>query len=46
MTSSDSANEEPSPGVTQEDRDRAAEWYPHQTFTDDDLKMMKALGHL
>lgn len=34
-------------GVTEKDRQRAKEWYPNQTtLTDEDLKMMKHLGHL
>jgi hypothetical protein len=32
--------------VTQEDRDQAKKGYPNQTFSDKDLEMMKALGHL
>ena len=32
--------------VTQEDRDKAKMGYPNQTFSDTDLEMLKALGHL
>jgi hypothetical protein len=32
--------------VTQEDRDKAKKGYPNQTFSDKDLEMLKALGHL
>jgi len=32
--------------VTQADRDQAKKSYPNQTFSDKDLEMMKALGHL
>jgi hypothetical protein len=32
--------------VTQEDRDKAKKGYPNQAFSDKDLEMMKALGHL
>jgi hypothetical protein len=35
-----------SPRVTQEDREKAARWYPNQTFTDADLDMLKGMGHL
>ena len=34
------------PRVTQEDRDRAKQWYPNQVFTDADLDMLKGMGHL
>jgi hypothetical protein len=34
------------PDVTQEDRDNAKKGYPNQTFSDKDLEMLKALGHL
>jgi hypothetical protein len=32
--------------VTQEDRDKAKKGYPNQTFSDEEIEMMKALGHL
>ena len=35
-----------SPRVTQEDRDQAAKWYPNQTWTDEDIEMLKEMGHL
>jgi hypothetical protein len=35
-----------SPRVTQEDRERAARWYPNQTWTDEDIEMLKGMGHL
>jgi hypothetical protein len=34
------------PRVTQEDRDRAAKWYPKVNWTDKKIEMAKALGHL
>ena len=34
------------PRVTQEDRERAAKWYPNQTWTDEDIEMLKGMGHL
>jgi len=34
------------PRVTQEDRDRAARWYPNQDWTDEEIEMAKGLGHL
>lgn len=34
------------PRVTQEDRDRAAKIYPNQKWTDEDIEMLKALGHI
>ena len=35
-----------SPRVTQEDREKAARWYPNQTWTDEDIEMLKGLGHI
>jgi hypothetical protein len=32
--------------VTQEDRDLVAKIYPNQNWTDDEIEMIKALGHL
>ena len=34
------------PRVTQEDRDRAARRYPNQTWTDEDIEMLKGMGHI
>jgi hypothetical protein len=34
------------PRVTEADREKAARWYPNQTFTDADLDMLKGTGHL
>ena len=34
------------PRVTQEDRERAAKWYPNQTWTDGQIEMLKGMGHL
>ena len=35
-----------SPRVTQADRDRAAKAYPNQTWTDEDIEMLKGMGHI
>jgi len=35
-----------SPRVTQEDRDKAARWYPNQTWADEDIEMLKGMGHI
>jgi hypothetical protein len=32
--------------VTEADRQRAKELYPNQTWTDEEIEMAKALGHL
>jgi hypothetical protein len=34
------------PRVTQEDREKAARWFPNQTWTDEDIEMLKGLGHI
>jgi hypothetical protein len=33
-------------GVTQEDRERAANLYPNQKWPDADMEMLRALGHV
>jgi len=34
------------PRVTQEDRETAAKWYPNQTWTDEDIEMLKGMGNI
>jgi len=34
------------PRVTQEDREKAARRYPNQTWTDEDIEMLKGMGHI
>ena len=34
------------PRVTEEDRERAANLYPNQKWTDGDIEMLKGLGHI
>jgi hypothetical protein len=34
------------PRITQDDRESAAKAYPNQTWTDEDIEMLKGMGHI